>query len=92
MACLDSRQKHSGMTKIFGQSTIEFVFAMIAGMFLLYGMVQVFRWVGMDFAQRHYAYDASLNKAIITGNLEKLQSVSYRPARLNGSPSVDLGQ
>ncbi len=75
-----------------GQSTIEFVFALIAGMFLLYGMVQVFRWVGMDMAQRQYAYNASFNKAMTTGNTEQLQSVVYRPSRLNASPGLDLGQ
>ena len=80
------------MTRICGQSTVEFVFAMIAAMFLLYGMVQVFRWVGMDAAKRQYAYDASFNTAITTGNLERLQSNAYRPSRINASPGVDLGQ
>jgi hypothetical protein len=42
------------------QSTIEFTFAMIAIMFLAYGMVMVFRWAGMDLAQRRYAQDTSL--------------------------------
>ncbi len=75
-----------------GQSTVEFVFAMIAAMFLLYGMIRVFRWVGMDAAQRQYAYDVSFNKAITTGNLEQLQSNAYRPSRINASPGADLGQ
>ncbi len=74
------------------QSTLEFIFAMIAGMFLLYGMVQVFRWVGMDAAQRQYGYNASFNKAMTTGNMEQLTSNAYRPSRLNASPGVDLGQ
>jgi len=68
-----------------GQSTIEFVFAMIAAMFLLYGMVQVFRWVGMDIAQRRWASDAALKAGI---NVEP----AYRPSRINASPGVDLGQ
>jgi len=59
------------------QSTLEFVFAMIAAMFLLYGMVQVFRWVGMDMAQRRWASDAG---------------VVYHPSRINASPGVGLGQ
>ncbi len=75
-----------------GQSTVEFVFAMIAAMFLLYGMVRVFRWVGMDVAQRQYAYEASFNRAMTTGNLEKLKSDAYHPSRINASPRVDLGQ
>ncbi len=46
--------------KIKGQSTVEFTFAMIVTMFLIYGMVQIFRWAGMDLAQRRYAEDNSL--------------------------------
>ena len=42
------------------QSTIEFTFAMIAIMFLIYGMVQVFRWAGMDLAQRRFMQDNAL--------------------------------
>jgi len=42
------------------QSTIEFTFAMIAVMFLIYGMVMVFRWAGMDLAQRRFAQDNTL--------------------------------
>ncbi len=73
------------------QSTLEFVFAMIAAMFLLYGMVQVFRWAGMDMAQRHWAYDAAFNKP--GANVEEqLKPVVYHPSRINASPGVDLGQ
>lgn len=42
------------------QSTIEFTFAVIVVMFLIYGMVQVFRWAGMDLAQRRYVQDTSI--------------------------------
>jgi hypothetical protein len=42
------------------QSTIEFTFAMIVVIFLIYGMIQVFRWAGMDLAQRRYAQDTAL--------------------------------
>ena len=48
------------MKKRKAQSTIEFTFAMIAIMFLIYGMVMVFRWAGMDLAQRRWAQDTSL--------------------------------
>jgi len=44
------------------QSTIEFTFAMIVVAFLIYGMVRVFRWVGMDLAQRRVAQDSSLTE------------------------------
>lgn len=42
------------------QSTIEFTFAMVVIVFLIYGMVRVFRWAGMDLAQRRYAQDVTL--------------------------------
>ncbi len=45
---------------IKAQSTIEFTFAVVVVMFLIYGMVQVFRWAGMDLAQRRYFQDASI--------------------------------
>jgi len=45
---------------IKAQSTVEFTYAMIVIMFLVYGMVQIFRWAGMDLAQRRYLQDKSL--------------------------------
>lgn len=56
------------------QSTLEFTFAAIAVIFLIYGMVMVFRWTGMDLAQRRFAQDSS----ITTNNLP------------NGDPAVQL--
>jgi len=46
-----------------GQSTIEFAFAMIVVMFLIFGMVMVFRWAGMDLANRRYSQDSSLTSS-----------------------------
>jgi len=46
--------------KIKAQSTIEFTFATIVIMFLIYGMVQIFRWAGMDLANRRVAQDGAL--------------------------------
>ncbi len=52
------------------QSTLEFTFAMIVIMFLIYGMVQVFRWAGMDLAQRRFAQDSAITApiAVTAGN------------------------
>ncbi|MBF0486477.1 MAG: hypothetical protein HQL16_08190 [Candidatus Omnitrophica bacterium] len=44
-----------------GQSIIEFTFAATGAMLLLYGLVMVFRWVGMDLAERRYDHDQRLN-------------------------------
>ena len=49
------------------QSTIEFTFAVIVIMFLIYGMIQVFRWAGMDLANRRYLQDNSITTANLVG-------------------------
>ena len=60
------------------QSIIEFTFSVIVIMFIIYGMVRVFRWAGMDLAQRRYAQDTT-----ITMDLEN--EVNEDPtAQLNG--------
>lgn len=42
------------------QSTIEFTFAVIVIVFLIYSMISVFRWAGMDLAQRRWAQDNAM--------------------------------
>ena len=39
------------------QSTIEFTFAMVMVVLLIYGLIKTFRWVGMDFAQEAYMHE-----------------------------------
>ena len=70
------------MSKEKAQSTIEFTFAMIAMMFLIYGMVMVFRWAGMDLANRRVSQDAALTMPI-SGNDLYADSTP-------GDPSVQL--
>jgi hypothetical protein len=60
-----------------GQSMIEFSFAMIAIVFIIYSMVQMFRWAGMDLAQRRYLMDSG-----ITNDLQYPDS--------NGDPAAQL--
>jgi hypothetical protein len=57
-----------------GQSTIEFTFAMIVIMFLIYGMVRVFRWTGMDLAQRRWAQDNSITTLVGSDPSSELNS------------------
>jgi hypothetical protein len=61
------------------QSTIEFTFAMIAIVFLIYGMVMVFRWAGMDLAQRRYAQDTSLTDLTTSDPSSELSPDFDRP-------------
>ena len=44
------------------QSTVEFTLAMIAVMVLVLGMVQIFRWAGLDLASRQVAQDKALTQ------------------------------
>ena len=62
---------------------------MVAVMFLIYGTVQVFRWVGMDMAQRRWAADASLANSMATGNLDQFNR-DYRPSRINAFLNMGL--
>ena len=48
------------MLRTRAQSTLEFTFAMIVLVFLIYGMVRVFFWVGKDLANRRIVQDNSL--------------------------------
>ena len=50
------------------QSTVEFTFAMITVLFLIYGMVMVFRWAGMDLANRRVVQDLSITAEPINGD------------------------
>jgi hypothetical protein len=61
---------------VIAQSTIEFAFAMIIIMFLIYGMVQVFRWAGMDLAQRRYIQDTSITASPTSGDPGQTQLTS----------------
>jgi hypothetical protein len=58
--------KNAHNNNTVGQSTIEFTFAMIVVVFLIYSMVRVFFWVGMDLASRRVAQDVTLTNG--TGN------------------------
>ena len=57
---------------IKAQSTVEFTFALIVIMFLIYGMVMIFRWGGMDLANRRVAQDAALTTLVGTDPASEL--------------------
>ena len=41
----------------FGQVTIEFTFCMVVVMLMVYGVIMVFRWTGVDLADRRIAHE-----------------------------------
>ena len=95
---LDPRQKHSGVTirminmnKQRAQSTLEFTFAMIVILFLMFGMVKILRWVGMDLAERRVAHDQTLTKPGATVE-EQLKPDFYRGKRIDAVYHGTLAQ
>ena len=68
--------------KTQAQSTIEFTFVLIVIFFLAYGLVRVFRWAGMDLAERRWAHEDVLTDP--TSNTDQqLNPDFYRPKRMN---------
>lgn len=37
-----------------GQATIEFTFAMVIVALMIFGLIQIFRWTGMDYAEHSW--------------------------------------
>ena len=56
------------------QSTIEFTCAMIVIVFLMFGLVMVLRWAGMDLANRRVTQDYSLTALTGTDPASELDS------------------
>ena len=68
--------------KTTGQASVEFVFAMIAVIFLIYGLVRVFGWAGMDLAERAFVHEQSLTNGELSPQ-QQLNPDFYRPRRIN---------
>jgi len=69
------------MRKTKAQSTIEFTFVMIAILLLAYGLIRIFRWAGMDLAERRYEHERVLTSG--SNAYDQLKPDFYRPKRLN---------
>ena len=65
------------------QSTIEMTFVMIAICLLAFGMVRIFRFIGMDLAERRWSHE----NTITTGNDVQVQLNPdfYRTKRMNSA-------
>lgn len=42
-----------------GQVSLEFTFAIVATILLIWGMIRVFRWAGLDLAKQIKAYEST---------------------------------
>lgn len=50
-----------------GQAAIEFVFCMIIVLLMMYGTIMIFRWSGVDLAERRMAHDKTLRQDVAGG-------------------------
>ncbi len=74
-----------------GQVMLEFTFCMIIIFLMMYAIVMVFRWAGLDLAERRLAHDALLttNEVVESygtpgdGPLRQIDTYFYQPAKMN---------
>jgi len=57
-------KKAKGTGFLPGQATLEFTFCMVITFFMIYGLIMVFRWVGVDLAERRRAHKNVLFQSI----------------------------
>ncbi len=69
--------------KVRAQSTIEMTFVMIAICLLALGMIRIFRWAGMDLAERRYENESTMTNG--TDVRQQLQPEFYRTKRVNAA-------
>jgi hypothetical protein len=69
-----------------GQATIEFTFAMIVTLMLVFALLMVFRWVGLDLAERRAAHERLLTRD--TSDMRTEQQLNpnfYKPRKIDAS-------
>ena len=80
------------------QSFFEYTLGMIAAALLMFGMIRVFIWVGMDQVQRLRAHDRTLHEDIIMGGcggsascpLRQIRPVFYKPDGFDTAVDSDI--
>ena len=72
------------------QAILEFTFAMVIIMLMMYSLIMIMRWVGMDFAERRIAHEQKLTEPIDEdfrrrefGTLKQLDPYFYKPIKMN---------
>ena len=77
--------------KLFkGQVALEFTFCMIVVFLMIYGIIMILRWTGMDLAERRRAHDMRLTAPIAQdygnptdGPLFQVDPYFYSPIKMN---------
>ncbi len=73
------------------QTTLEFTFAFVIVLLLVYGCIQVFRWAGVSLVERQKAHESTLIDNTVLENwqtfsqspLKQLGADFYEPSRMN---------
>lgn len=85
----DSSSKNRALSPILGQSTIEFTFAIVMAALLIYGMIKIFQWAGMNYAQRSWSLDneqfvkPDWDSRFVAEEKAQLNHEEFRTRRLN---------
>ncbi len=86
------RDQRSFVDRRWGQVTLEFAFAMVVVILLMYAIIQVMSWIATSLAQRRVSGDSSLTSITDVENwndiytdpspLSQLQPEFYSPKKL----------
>ena len=67
-----------------GQSAIEFTFAMTVTLLMVFALLMVFRWAGVDLADRRIAHERLINNGSLRPE-EQLQPDFYKPRKIDSA-------
>lgn len=69
------------------QVTLEFIFSMIILVLLVFGTFMIFRWAGLDLAERRYSHERILTQDLPNETrdsiLRQLDPFFHRPLKMN---------
>lgn len=67
-----------------GQSTIEFTFAMTVTLIMTFALFMVFRWVGLDLADRRFTHEKTLSDDALRPE-QQLNPDFYKPRKIDAA-------
>ena len=70
--------------RVSGQSTIEFAFAMMVTLILVFALFMVFRWVGLDYADRRITHEKILTDDTLRPE-QQLVPDFYKPRKIDAA-------
>ena len=63
------------------QSTIEFTFAMVIVLLMIFGIIRIFRWLALDLSDRRIAHDRMLQNTSLSPK-QQITPNFYRPRKM----------